>query len=319
MAPRLLKWHNKTMSKVKDTDKYFDAFDKIFSEVEDGKFLWAEDVLNDMRTPQVAITTKKNKLKEYINNKPLTIEKVRGIYPTAATLVALVEQKINSKITEKNLELSNKIASEIVGSISQPMFKKFLSDSLGDHYKEDRVEIPTKKLVDFLMNELSDFYAKSGNSLVSIAGTLNEQLLEQAMKNQGMKDQDYKRTGKNSEGDFVIYSSAGNRSQIGVEVKSYHARERLLRGLQDITTENKVGFGYFIDPSEFNKHRTVTLLQSNAAAIYMPNSTLEQVEAEARNMTSNKQISFQHRFYRPIEMFVSDMSHFCQTGRLPAY
>ncbi|PVE08376.1 hypothetical protein [Limnohabitans sp. Rim28] len=307
------------MSKANTNDKYFEAFDKIFESLVDGQFLWVEDVLNDVRTPHVSGSTKRNKLKEYINTKPSTIEKVRGIYPSASTLVALVEQKINTQVTEANLELSNKVASDIVGSISEPLFKKFLADNLGEHYKGDRVDIPTTKLVEFLMNELSDFYAKSGNALVSIAGTLNEQLLEQAMINQGMTDLEYKRTGKNSEGDFVIYSSVGNRTQIGVEVKSYHARERLLRGLQDITTENKVGFGYFIDPSEFNKHRTVTLLQSNAAAIYMPRSTLEKVEAEAQNMTSNKQVSFQHRFYRPIEVFVSDMKHFCRSGRLPPY
>jgi hypothetical protein len=307
------------MKKSNSADKYFDSFEAIFDGVADGQFLWADDVLNDARTPQVSFNTKRTKLKEYIDLKPSIIEKVRGIYPSASTLVALVEQKIQAQITEINLEQANKIASEIVASVSEPLFKKFLSDNLGEHYKDDRVDIPTIKLVGFLMNELSDFYAKSGNALVSIAGTLNEQLLEQAMKNQGMSDRDYKRTGKNSEGDFVIYSSVGNRSQIGVEVKSYHARERLLRGLQDITTENKVGFGYFIDPSEFNKHRTVTLLQSNAAAIYMPRSTLEQVEAEARNMTSNKSVSFQHRFYRPIEIFVSDMKHFCRSGQLPSY
>jgi len=307
------------MSKPRMINKYFDAFEKIFNSVAEGEFLWAEDVLSDARTPQVAISTKTSKLKEFISENPSILAKIRGIYPNASTLVALVQEKINASIVETNLELSNKIATEIVGGISQPIFKKFLSDNLGEHYKEDRVDIPTTKLIEFLMHELSDFYAASGNGLQSIAGALNEQLLEQAMKNQGMTDLDYKRTGKNSEGDFVIYSSAGNRSQIGVEVKSYHARERLLRGLQDITTENKVGFGYFVNPKEFNKHRTVTLLQSNAAAIYMPRSTLVQVEAEARNMTSNRQISFDQRFYRPIETFVSDMKHFCRSGRLPTY
>lgn len=307
------------MAKKNSPNKYSDAFEAILSEVMEGTTVWCDDVLSDNRLPNVSYATKKGKLKEYIENHPTTILKVLGIYPSASTIVSLVEQKLGHLITEKNLNAANKIASEIVSGISQPLFKKFLSDNLGEYYKGDSVEIPTDNLVDFLMNDLSDFYAKSGNSLVSIAGSLNEQLLEQAMTNDGMTQQHYKRTGKNSEGDFVIYSSAGNKQQIGVEVKSYHARERLLRGLQDITTENKVGFGYFIDASEFNAHRTATLLQSDAAAIYMPQSTLNDVEESAKLMTTNKLIAFQSKFYRPIERFVSDMQAFCKTGKLPNF
>ncbi len=306
------------MSK-KSSNKYFIVFDQIFNEIEHGKTIWSEDVLKDPRLPTVGEATKKSNLKDYIDENPKVIEKVLGIYPSASTLVALVEDKLQHQITELSLNEANHIASDIVKSISEPLFKKFLADNLGSYYKGERVDIPTTELVDFLMNDLSDFYAKAGNSLVSIAGTLNEQLLEQAMVNQGMTVDNFKRTGKNSEGDFVIYSSAGNRQQIGVEVKSYHARERLLRGLQDITGDNKVGFGYFIDASEFNAHRTKTLLQSDAAAIYMPQVTLNNVEASARAITSNKMIAFQSRFYRPIEQFVTDMQHFCKHGKLPNY
>jgi hypothetical protein len=306
------------MSK-KSSNKYFSAFDEIFNEVEQGKTIWCDDVLKDERLPSVGEATKKNNLKSYIDENPKVIEKVLGIYPSASTLVALVEDKLQHQITELSLNDANHIASDIVKSISEPLFKKFLADNLGTYYKGERVDIPTTELVEFLMNDLSDFYAKAGNSLVSIAGTLNEQLLEQAMVNQGMTADNFKRTGKNSEGDFVIYSSAGNRQQIGVEVKSYHARERLLRGLQDITGDNKVGFGYFIDASEFNAHRTKTLLQSDAAAIYMPQVTLNNVEASAKAITSNKMIAFQSKFYRPIEQFVTDMQHFCKHGKLPNY
>ncbi len=306
------------MSK-KSSNKYFIAFEQIFNEIEHGKTIWSEDVLKDSRLPPVGEATKKSNLKDYIDENPKVIEKVLGIYPSASTLVALVEDKLQHQITELSLNEANHIASDIVKSISEPLFKKFLADNLGAYYKGERVDIPTTELVDFLMNDLADFYAKAGNSLVSIAGTLNEQLLEQAMINQGMTVDNFKRTGKNSEGDFVIYSSAGNRQQIGVEVKSYHARERLLRGLQDITGDNKVGFGYFIDASEFNAHRTKTLLQSDASAIYMPQATLNNVEASAKAITSNKMIAFQSRFYRPIEQFVTDMKHFCQHGKLPNY
>jgi hypothetical protein len=297
--------------------KYFSAFERIFAEIASGDFKWVDEVIVDSRLPNVGDSTKRNKLKSYIDANPLIIEKVKGIYPSASTIVALVEQKLNEPITELLLDRANVVASEIVGSVSEPILKRFLADNLGEYYKEDRVDVPTLTLVKFLTNELPEFYAKSGNALVSIAGTLNEQLLQQAMVNQGMNDANFKRTGKNSEGDFVIYSSIGNRPQIGVEVKSYHARERLLRGLQDITTDNKVGFGYFVDSSEFNKHRTMTLLQSNAAAIYMPQATLSKVDQEAQSIKSNKMISFNSRFYRPIERFVTDMKYFCANARLP--
>jgi len=299
--------------------KYFSAFERIFSEIANGDFKWVDEVIEDARMPNVSESTKRNKLKSYIDANPVIIEKVKGIYPSASTIVALVEQKLNAPITELLLDRANVVASEIVGSVSEPILKRFLADNLGEYYNDDRVDVPTSTLANFLINDLFEFYAKSGNALVSIAGTLNEQLLQQAMINQGMNDTNFKRTGKNSEGDFVIYSSVGNRQQIGVEVKSYHARERLLRGLQDITTDHKVGFGYFVDPSEFNKHRTMTLLQSNAVAIYMPQATLSRVDQEAQNITSNKMITFNHRFYRPIERFVTDMKYFCANGRLPLF
>lgn len=299
--------------------KYFSAFEMIFSEITNGDFKWVDQVIDDPRLPSVNDSTKRSKLKSYIDANPTIIEKVKGIYPSASTIVNLVEQQLGEPITELILDRANVVASEIVGSVSEPMLRRFLADNLREHYRDDRVDVPTSTLVDFLINDLFEFYAKSGNALVSIAGTLNEQLLQQAMVNQGMTDANFKRTGKNSEGDFVIYSSIGNRPQIGVEVKSYHARERLLRGLQDITTDNKVGFGYFVDSSEFNTHRTKTLLQSNAAAIYMPQATLSKVDQEAQNITSNKTISFNHRFYRPIERFVTDMKHFCATGNLPIF
>ena len=92
----------------------------------------------------------------------------------------------------------------------------------------------------------------------------------------------------------------------------------MLRGLQDIVG-HKVGFGFFVDASEFNSHRTQTLLQSETAAIYMPQSTLNDVEIEAQAMRTTQTIAFNSRFYRPIEQFVSDMKYFCTNDELPKF
>lgn len=188
---------------------------------------------------------------------------------------------------------------------------------MGSYVSGANLNIPVQSIIDFLQDDYADFMAKSGNGLVSIAGSVNEHLLDRVLKNHGMvEEDDYRKTGKNSEADFIVYSSS--KSQLGIEVKSYHARERLLRGLQDITGD-KVGFGYFIDPSEFNEHRTRTLLQSGAAAIYMPKRTLDLVDPSAKSQITTQRISLNSKFYRPFEQFATDMKHFCTTGQLPAY
>lgn len=297
---------------------YHDSFAEIFTQVSNLKPFWFEDILNSPSLPKVSIETKKKHLRTYIESNPAALEKIQGFYPSAATIVSLVELKLGTKIQETNLYESNNIARNIVKNITGPIIERFISSGLTESIKNNHLSIHLPGLIDFLAEDFSEFLAAQGNGLVSIAGTVNEFLLERAMTNGGMTDQNFQKTGKNSDADFMIYSSATNRYQIGIEVKSYHARERLLRGLQDIDG-NKIGFGYFINHHEFNSHRTKTLLQTEAMAIYMPEKTLSKIEPEARNLTTNSKIAFGSRFYRPFEQFVTDMKYFCLNGKLPTF
>ena len=257
-------------------------------------------------------------MRGYIEENPSKLEKVSGFYPSASTIVNLVELKIEAKINEQNLNHANKIARDIVDTIAKPILEKFLVTSLLSNIVENELVISIPNLMEFLQLEFTEFLSSSGNGLQSIAGALNEQLLQRAMQNAGMDETQFQKTGKDSNADFKVYSTAKQRHQLGVEVKSYHARERLLRGLQDIVG-HKVGFGFFIDASEFNSHRTQTLLQSEAAAIYMPQSTLDEVEVEAKAMRTTQLLAFNSKFYRPIERFVSDMKYFCNNDELPKF
>lgn len=298
--------------------KYFTAIEEILKDVNANETIWLEELLDNYRFPKVAFNTRKKYLRDYIEVNPNQLEKISGFYPSAVTIVNLVELKLAEKIKETNLNPANKVARDIVNAIAKPILENYLVTSLDKNITNGNVNITIPKLMDFLQLEFTEFLSSSGNGLQSIAGALNEHLLQKAMTNAGMDDTQFQKTGKDSNADFKIYSKVKQRNQLGVEVKSYHARERLLRGLQDIVG-HKVGFGFFVDASEFNSHRTQTLLQSETAAIYMPQSTLNDVEIEAQAMRTTQTIAFNSRFYRPIEQFVSDMKYFCTNDELPKF
>lgn len=302
----------------KSKPSYPDAFSAIFSKASVHHPIWVDAVFADSSLPNVADETKKKHLRTYIESNPPELEKLLGFYPSATTIISLVEIKLGTKIVETNLYESNKIARDIVKNITEPILERFISSGLAHNISNNQLSIGLSPLIDFLASDFSEFLAAQGNGLVSIAGTVNEFLLSSAMTNGGMTNTDFQKTGKNSDADFMIYSSAASRYQIGIEVKSYHARERLLRGLQDIDG-HKIGFGYFINPQEFNAHRTRTLLQTEAMAIYMPAETLANVEPSAKALTTNSRIAFGSKFYRPFEQFVTDMKYFCVNGTLPTY
>ena len=298
--------------------KYFNAIAETLKNVNATETIWLDELLDNYRFPKVAFNTRKKYLREYIEENPNHLEKISGFYPSAVTIVNLVELKLAEKINEVNLNPANKVARDIVNSIAKPILENYLVTSLGKNIENGNVSITIPKLMDFLQLEFTEFLSSSGNGLQSIAGALNEHLLQKAMLNAGMDETQFQKTGKDSNADFKIYSKIKQRNQLGVEVKSYHARERLLRGLQDIVG-HKVGFGFFIDAGEFNSHRTQTLLQSETAAIYMPQSTLDDVEFEAQAMRTTQTIAFNSKFYRPIERFVSDMKYFCNNDELPKF
>src|SRR5690606_24004455 len=108
--------------------------------------------------------------------------------------------------------------------------------------------------------------------LVSRAGSLNEGLVREALKSEQVKAL---RTGTEGNADVQIAAPDLNPPQVlNVEIKSYGARERLLRGLQDCNTP-KIGVGFFNKASEFNANRTSQLLGTNASAIYLPEVTYQ--------------------------------------------
>lgn len=299
-------------------NKYHDAFQVALNALAPNSKMWVEDLVNVPGLPQTSNVTKRNHLKELITASPFLLEKVLGLYPKADTIIDLVEQRYGL-VTEGTLDLSNSRAAEIVRSIAQPVVERFVDGTLRENISHNLVTISKADLMTFLLEDFTEFSKGAGNGLVSIAGTLNERLLMRALKNGGLiEDTHFKKTGTNSQADLIIHSVGGARENLGVEIKSYHARERLLRGLQDITG-HKVGFGFFKDPNEFNASRTQTLLQTQAVAIYMPAATLKQVDPVAQGMTTNERLAFLSRLYRPIEQFVTDAKYFHAHESLPKY
>ena len=99
------------------------------------------------------------------------------------------------------------------------------------------------------------------------------------------------------------------RATLLVEIKSWGARERLLRGLNDISPP-KVGVGFFNDASEFNPERTNLFLATQALAIYLPQTTYAAIDATARARQNARGTTF----YRPLGQFVADMRTFTECG-----
>lgn len=283
-----------------------------------GNTIWIETVLSDHRLPPSRRQTRRGRLRDFVRSNLQYADVVEGLYPSPETVLELVEQRYEP-IIETNLDQMNKMAAAIVRKIGRPVVERFLRTELAQYLEgSGKISIPEQALADFLIDDYVEFSRKTANGLVSIAGSLNEHLLVRAMTNGGIPTNSFSRTGKNSTGDLVVHSTAHPRPNLNVEIKSYHARERLLRGLQDAQSP-KIGVGFFQDPREFNAARTVTLLQADPAAIYMPSSTLSRVDATARSMTTTSQIAHGSRLYRPIEQIVTDLHYFIDRAILPQY
>lgn len=276
-----------------------------------------EDLFASPQLGTVKDATKLKHLKAFISQNPKFIGVVEGVLPETQALLDLIEAQLGAPVSENNVVRANEICTEIVGKITRPVFEGFLRNSLGGRINGEQVELPLAELLEFLLQDYGPFNRKIGNGLVSVAGEMNEWLLLRCLENAGLKsEEDFEKTGTDSNADIIIFAQNRTRQNLGVEVKSYHARERLLRGLQDITGQ-KVGAGFFVDPSEFSEARTETLLQTGAAAIYMPHQTIQQLERAARAMTTSHRPALGSKFYRPLETFASDMVSFRQRGVLP--
>ncbi len=298
---------------------YHGVFTTALENLGAGQTIWLDELLNLPDLPQTSRATKKKHLRTLVEAQPQLLEKIKGLYPSADTVINLVQLQHNAQVVEANLDLSNQRAAAIIRRLGRPVFDRFVSENLAEHIDGQNISLTRTQLMDFLLEDFTEFMKGAGNGLVSIAGTLNERLLIRALENGDLvKERHFTKTGTNGQADLIIHSNARNHPNLGVEIKSYHARERLLRGLQDITG-SKIGVGFFKDHREFNVERTITLIQTQAAAIYMPRSTLELIDPEARIRTVNVVGAVGSKFYRPIEQFVTDMTYFYNHGSLPAY
>lgn len=262
-------------------------------------------------------TTIKKYLKIYLDQNPERIGSIIGLYPSSDTVIRLAEQHLGA-VTGENLYEINQECKRIIDRITKPKHKQFLENFLNDFMEVDGQTLRLGKdiLVDYLYDEYIGFVHEADNGLVSIAGSMNEKILIRGLVVNGLVEgRDFKKTGRDSEADLQIEHRGRTTRILYCEIKSYAARERLLRGLRDIQQPDKIGVGFFNNPAEFNPDRTQTLLQAGPSAIYMPDVTLDQVHADSKRQTTVRQDAL----YRPLSHFISDMQLFANTGNLPRY
>lgn len=295
--------------------QYMDRFHTLIAAaVQGGGQIDIEDIENafDRARP----TAVRKHLRAYLNIRLHDIRHVTGLFPSAETIIKLAEQDLGP-ITSATLAAANEHCKNTVDGISKPRHARFLSGKLAEYSEGDNFRIPKNALVDFLFDEYVGFIRESDNGLVSIAGSLNEAIFIRSLINGGLVDgHDIIKTGTRSDGDLKVQNHGARGVELlYVEIKSYAARERLLRGLQDIQSQNKIGIGFFNNPAEFNPGRTDTLLAAGPLAIYMPRTTWGALNPES----CAKVTRLGDFLYRPLEMFVGDMQGFVRSGRLPAF
>ncbi len=265
----------------------------------------------------VSEDTVKGHLKEFLSEYTEYVVNVRGFYPKPETIIKIAEIK-NGPVISTNLMQMNFECKDVVDNITMPLHKDFIDTLIKDKTVNNKVVIDKKELISLMYDEYRDFTRETDNGLSSIAGRLNEELIMKALENAGMdRGKDYVSTGKNSEGDIWVYQNAKAkiRKTLYIEVKSYHARERFLRGLHDINQEEKIGIGFFRDPSEFNPERTKSLLTAKPIAIYLPCDTYKKLHDDSKRMTTTRQ----EKVYRPFSLFVEDMKNYNKHGALKPF
>ena len=273
----------------------------------------ADDVFRQF---EVGRSTVAKHLKVLLHENHGYIGRIIGFYPDADTVIDLAEQEVG-KVVGSNVSLVNLNCKQTVDSITKPKHRQFLDRFLAEWIVGDgkTVSVDAGVLVDFLYEKYVNFVHESDNGLVSIAGTMNEKILIRGLEIAGfVRDSDYRKTGKNGEGDVQIEHRRNRTKILSCEIKSYAARERLLRGLTDIESSEKVGVGFFNDATEFNPERTQTLINAGPLAIYMPDETLALVDGRSREKTTRRQ----DRVYRPLSSFFADMVEYRNTGVLPS-
>jgi CTP-dependent riboflavin kinase len=263
--------------------------------------------------------TVKKHLKNFIKNNPEYLDKLLGFYPDVDSIISMAEEEFGEGIAGHNLFEINGICKGIVDRLTKPLHEDFLKTLLDNKIDRDgKVQVDFNELLELIYENYGDFINERGNSLVSIAGSMNEMILIRGLVNSGLTEgSDFIKTGHQSEADLnLIYRPpAGNIKTLYAEIKSYHARERFLRGLRDIPHPEKIGIGFFISSKEFNPSRTDLYVKTGTWAIYMPDNTYRDIDERSKEFTSVTQ----SRMYRPLTMFCDDMKTYCSTGSLSDY
>lgn len=265
----------------------------------------------------VAPSTVGRYLKAYLDQRPEDIPRIVGFYPSADTVISLAEKELG-QVCGRNLFAINEHCKATIDAVTKPKHQQFLEEYLGAHLEGDgkTLRIAKDDLLDFLYERYIDFVHESDNGIVSIAGGMNEKILIRGLQNAGLVlGQDFRKTGKNSDGDLQVEYRGSTTKILYCEVKSYAARERLLRGIRDIPHPEKIAVGFFLNAEEFNPSRTQTLLQAGPMAIYMPDTTYASLPVASAKQTTLKQ----DKLYRPLSKFIDDMIFFKKNGSLPAF
>jgi hypothetical protein len=262
-----------------------------------------DDELLDLH--EVKSTAEKEALDHLFTAFPDLIHRTEGYLPGTDAVMAIVAHRLAEPITSQNLENANACCSDLVNEVAAPRLLRFIRETLTEG--AGLKSLSEAELVQFLIGPYGQYAKSASAGLVSRAGNLNEGLVRQALKAEHVTAL---RTGAEGNADVQIVAPSLSPPQtLNVEIKSYGARERLLRGLQDCNTP-KVGVGFFNKASEFNGSRTSLLLGTNASAIYLPSPTyvaLDQTTKERQNAQGGV-------FYRRLSEFGPDMKAFAQTG-----
>lgn len=236
---------------------------------------------------------------------PSFVARICGYLPNAAATMAIVTDRMGERISSANLTRANGVCSSLVDEVMGPLLAKFIDDELSLHPGQS---ITKEALISFLLGPYAQFSKARSNSLMSRAGSLNEALVREALKFENLTGA--VQTGTEGNADIQIVAHALTPPAIlSIEVKSYGARERLVRGLHDCKSP-KVGVGFFNRASEFNADRTSQLLATNASAIYLPEATLVGLTDAVRQ----RQNSHGGVFYRALSGFGPDMLNFTRVG-----
>ncbi|MCC6597773.1 MAG: hypothetical protein IT559_03175 [Alphaproteobacteria bacterium] len=295
--------------------QYMDLFHQLLAEAEQsGEKIDIEEIENAF--PDARPETVRKHLRSYLDIRLDDIRHVTGLFLSAGTIIRLAERDLGP-ISGETLSAANTHCKDTVDGISRPRHARFIAGRLADYADGEAFRVPQAALVDFLFDEYVGFIRESDNGLVSIAGSLNEAIFIRGLTNGGLAEgHDIIKTGTRSDGDLKIqHHGARGVELLYVEIKSYAARERLLRGLQDIQHPLKIGIGFFNNPAEFNPGRTDTLLAAGPLAIYMPQATWAALHPDSRAKVTR----LGDFLYRPLEMFVADMQGFVRAGRLPSF